>query len=418
MNKILIILHHEFVTTLGRRSFLVAAFGLPVVAILVFAVIGLVKRDSSNPGPAGQSGQTEKLLKVEGYVDRSGLIESIPSDIPDGKLLAFQDEDAARQALEAGKIARYYLVPANFVQTGEIVYIFPNAVPPKSDKQDWTIRRTLLFNMLEGDGELADRVWHPANMEVINLAASPEQHRGTGNRPSRWLRYLPAIMSVLFYVFLLTASNILLRNISSEKENRTIEILLLSITPRQLLVGKIVGLGLASFLHTVAWVSAFFVIMKINGYAFDLSEAATIPASLLLWGILFFVLGFAIYASLMAGVGALVPKLKEANHASTIAMGPLLIGYVVGLFAPLAESANAIVPVVLSMFPLTAPIVMMMRLTAGPVPLWQLLLSIGLMILTAQVIVRAVAAMFRAQHLLSGQEFSVKRLFSVLCHHG
>ncbi len=123
----------------------------------------------------------------------------------------------------------------------------PDSRSLKSDGQDWVIRRTLLFNLLDGD-DRANRT----NLE-------PDESRGDESRaqnhlrsqdaagpPSRLVRYLPAIMAFLFYIFLLTASNILLRNISSEKENRTIEVLLLSVTPRQLLVGKLVGLGIAS----------------------------------------------------------------------------------------------------------------------------------------------------------------------------
>jgi ABC-2 type transport system permease protein len=87
---------------------------------------------------------------------------------------------------------------------------------------------------------------------------------------------------------------------------------------------------------------------------------------------------------------------------------------VVGLLAPLAEASRGALPVALSLFPLTAPVVMIMRLTDGSVPLWQLLLSAGLMVVATYLIVRAVAAMFRAQHLLSGQPFSVRRYFGAL----
>ncbi len=98
-------------------------------------------------------------------------------------------------------------------------------------------------------------------------------------------------------------------------------------------------------------------------------------------------------------------------------MIPLFVGYAVGILAPLADAANSWLPVGLSMFPLTAPVVMMMRLTTGEVPLWQLLVSVGLLAVTAYVVVRVVAAMFRAQNLLSGQPFSVRRFFGVLFGH-
>lgn len=415
MNRTYLVLRHELLATLRRRSFLFAAFGLPLLAILVFAVIAIVKDDSkSNSGTASAPVAKPPMIKKEGYVDQSAIIRALPPDIPHDRLVAHADEADARRALRAGETTAYYLIPERYVEDGEVFYVYPDSRSLKSNGQDWVIRRTLLFNLLGGDVELTNRVWNPLDLESTNLAAKPSKSQSAGGRPDRLVRFLPAIMCILFYIFLLTASNSLLRNISSEKENRTIEVLLLSISPRQLLVGKMVGLGITGLLHTIVWVGAFCAILQISGYSFDLSEAAKIPISILVWSVVFFVLGFALYGSLMAGFGALVPKIKEANHASYIAMIPLFVGYGVGILAPLADSANAWLPVGLSMFPLTAPVVMMMRLTTGEVPIWQLLVSVGVLAATAYVTVRAVAAMFRAQHLLSGQSFSMRRLFRVL----
>ena len=417
MNKTLLVLRYELLTTLRRRSFLLMAFGIPLLAILIFAGATIVKGNSTDSSDATSETETFEI-EVEGYVDRSGLISVIPPDIPPGHLLAYADEQQARQSLESGEISAYYVILEDFVETGEIFYVYPDTTPLISDGQDWLMRRTLLLNLLDGDIELADRVWDPMDLEVTNLAPEPQQDRGLGYQSNLLIRYLPAIMAILFYVFLLTASNILLRNISSEKENRTIEILMLSLNPRQMLAGKIIGLGIASLLQTISWVGTLFTLMNMGGGTLGLPEEFTLPVSILVWGLVFFTLGFAIYASLMAGVGALVPKLKEASQASFVAMTPLMIGYIVGLLSPLAEAPHGAIPTVLSLFPLTAPIVMMMRLTVGNVPLWQLLLSAGLMAVTAYAIVCAVAAMFRAQYLLSGQPFSAKRFLGALMGRG
>ncbi len=417
MNKTLLVLRYELLTTLRRRSFLLMAFGIPLLAILIFAGATIVKGNLTDSSDATSETETFEI-EVEGYVDRSGLISVIPPDIPPGHLLAYADEQQARQSLESGEISAYYVILEDFVETGEIFYVYPDTTPLISDGQDWLMRRTLLLNLLDGDIELADRVWDPMDLEVTNLAPEPQQDRGLGYQSNLLIRYLPAIMAILFYVFLLTASNILLRNISSEKENRTIEILMLSLNPRQMLAGKIIGLGIASLLQTISWVGTLFTLMNMGGGTLGLPEEFTLPVSILVWGLVFFTLGFAIYASLMAGVGALVPKLKEASQASFVAMTPLMIGYIVGLLSPLAEAPHGAIPTVLSLFPLTAPIVMMMRLTVGNVPLWQLLLSAGLMAVTAYAIVCAVAAMFRAQYLLSGQPFSAKRFLGALMGRG
>jgi ABC-2 type transport system permease protein len=91
----------------------------------------------------------------------------------------------------------------------------------------------------------------------------------------------------------------------------------------------------------------------------------------------------------------------------------MIVGYIVGLMAS-GEAPHGALPTALSMFPLTAPSVMMMRLTVGGVPLWQPLLSAALMVLTAFFVIRAVARMFRAQTLLSGQPFNVRRFANAL----
>jgi ABC-2 type transport system permease protein len=95
-------------------------------------------------------------------------------------------------------------------------------------------------------------------------------------------------------------------------------------------------------------------------------------------------------------------------------MFPLFFGYVFGIIAPLAEATGSAALVFLSIFPLTSPVVMVMRLTDGHVPPWQLLLALGLLFITAYFALRMVAAMFHAQNLLSGQPFSVKRYLKAL----
>jgi ABC-2 type transport system permease protein len=422
MNKTLLVLRHELITTLRRPLFLLVAFGIPLLVILIFAGVRIIKGGSTDSGDATSSTGTFGL-KVEGYVDQSGLISVIPADIPADHLVAYVDEEQAQQALESGEIAAYYIVPEDYVETGGIFYVYPDTTPLTSGGQAWLMRRTLLLNLLGGNAELANQVWDPMNLEVTNLAPEPQHDRYSGEDCSRpgfvcesslLVRYLPSIMAVFFFTFFMSGSNQLFSNIRSEKGNRTIEVLMLTITPRQMLAGKIMGLGLAGLLHTIAWVGTVFVLMKIGGQTLNLPQEFTFPASILAWALVFFLLGFAVYASLMAGLGALVPDMKESGHASFVVMTPLFAGYVVGILAPAAQATHAALPTALSLFPLTAPIVMVMRLTVGGVPAWQLLLSVGLMLVTAYGIIRAVAAMFHAQNLLSGQPFSVKRFFRAL----
>ena len=164
----------------------------------------------------------------------------------------------------------------------------------------------------------------------------------------------------------------------------------------------------------LVWLAAVYTVFNIGGSTLSLPEGFSFPGDIIIWSLVFFVGGFGIYASLMAGVGALVPKMKEAGAANLIVISPLLLGYIIGIMAPLAESAESALPIILSFFPLTAPIVMIMRLTNSLVPLWQLVLSMVLVLATNVLIIRATASIFEAQHLLSGQPFSLKRYLGIL----
>ncbi|RLD03221.1 MAG: hypothetical protein DRI56_12830, partial [Chloroflexota bacterium] len=124
----------------------------------------------------------------------------------------------------------------------------------------------------------------------------------------------------------------------------------------------------------------------------------------------------AVNASLMAGMGALMPNMKESSQATFIVIAPMLIPMF--LITVLIEDPHGALSLGLSLFPLTSPIAMMTRISAGGVPLWQLLLACALLGATVVIVVRMVARMFHAQTLLSGQAFSSKRYFKALLGRG
>jgi len=409
MNKTLLVFRHELATTFRRRSYLLIGYGLPILAAVVIVVISLLRGDDGSSTIA-QNVPLPPEIQVEGYVDQSGLIRLIPDAIPAGRLRSYPSEEDAQEALASGQITAYYLIPADYVQRGELFYVYPDSKPLLSDGQEWVILRTLVENLVD-DPELASIVWDPVHLELTSLAASGQPGDVESNEVAQ---FIPAVMVILLYVSFMMSANLLSENVSSEKENRTMEILMVSISPRQMLVGKVAALGAAGLVQIIVWVGTAYLIINLGGTTLALPEGFSIPASILFWGVVFYLLGYAVYGSLMAGVGALTPRLKEAGQASFIVLSPLLIGYMVGLLAPMAGETEAVLPIVLSIFPLTAPVLMMMRLADGSVPLWQLLLSAILMLGTAYLIIRAVAAMFHAQNLLSGQPFSPRRFFRAL----
>ncbi|NIS82955.1 MAG: ABC transporter permease [Anaerolineales bacterium] len=422
MRNILLVMRYELTTTLTRRSFLLMAFGVPLLAVLVFTVVSVIKSEpDDSTAPSSPAGTGD--LAVEGYVDHSGWITEIPDDLPAGILVAFADKESAQAAQTAGEISSYYIVPEDFIESGELIYIIPNYGPSSSGGQEWIIQRTMLYNLLGADETLTNKVLHPMDLQITNLAPQQGQSApgeddcsspGYACKSYALVRMLPFIVVILFFVFLSTGSGLLIRGLSSEKQNQVMEILMASISPQQLLAGKIAGLGIAGMLQTIVWIGTGYSLLSTGGNILNLPPGFEVPTSILTWGLVYFLLGYAIYATLMAGAGALVPDTKAVTSASWFVMLPLFVGYFIAVTPIGLEAPHGPLATVLSLFPLTAPVVMVMRLTVGGMPFWHPLLGAVLLALTAALIVRAVARMFHAQNLLSGQPFSARRYLAAL----
>jgi ABC-2 type transport system permease protein len=407
MKKTLLVLRHEIVTILSRPSFLFALFGIPFIGAAIFVAAAQLSKGSQATNILSSLVGSQPTVKTEGYVDQSGIIKMLPSYIPAGVLVAYPDEASALQALQNGQISAYYVIPVNYLQDGKIDAIQADFNPIGSQSQFGILQDIINYNLLNGDASLATLVNGPRNVEVTSLSTAPQREQS-----NMLTFFLPYAVTMLFYIIILSAASLLLSSVAKEKENRMIEVLLLSVTPHQLLTGKIVGLGLLGLVQTIVWVGTGRVLLSQSGTTFNLPLAFQLPPSFLAWGLVFFLLGYAVYASLMAGLGALVPNLREATQATILVIFPLIIPIM--LLSVLINEPNGPLAVFLSLFPLTSPVTMMTRLSAGPVPLWQTVLSAVLLAVTALLVVRSVARMFRAQTILSGQPFSRKLFLSAL----
>ena len=137
-----------------------------------------------------------------------------------------------------------------------------------------------------------------------------------------------------------------------------------------------------------------------------------LPPELLFWACLFALFGYLMYGSLMAGLGALAPDIKDTRSAAFIVLSPFIVAYM--FMIVFIEAPNGPLAIILSLFPLTSPVVMITRMTVTAVPTWQSALAAVLQLIGAIVIIRMVAQLFRAQALLSGQSFSIKGYFNAL----
>ena len=406
MNKTLQVFLYELKTTVLRKSFILTLLLIPLVGLIVTLVLG---NRSDNSGVATilskLTGSEEEITMI-GLVDDSKLITTIPEDYS-ASIILFPTELEANQALENNQIKAFYEIPENYIAEGDVFVYRPDFNPLSASEDNHIIEKILNINLLQDQKELQTLVVEYPDFKVELL--SPEPQRDPGHQLTF---FLPYIVTFLFYFVILASASLMLNSVTNEKSNRVIEILLTSVTPLQLLSGKITALGLTGLLQTIVWSGSGMLILRFSGRSLSLPVEFQLPISILFWGVIFFVCGYALFASLMAGVGALVSNVREASQATTIIVIPLVIPLM--LLAPIIENPNGALAMFFSLFPLTSPVTMMTRLAAGIVPIWQLILAVLILVLSSAWVIKSVSRFFHAQYLLSGKEFTLKRFLGVL----
>jgi ABC-2 type transport system permease protein len=346
-------------------------------------------------------------IPVIGYVDEAHLIQNQPAAFPPDMFRAFADETAAQVALTAGEISEYYLIPPDYVASGQLVVVKED-VQPFGSSNDQLMEYLLAFNLM-GDEVLTAVILQPT--AAINSQSLAEVEPESGATPQNDMTtYMVPFAAMFVFFFLITmSSSYMLQSVSREKENRVVEVLLVSLEPRQLMLGKLIGLSLLALLQMVIWAAAG---LLIAGRGDGLTAVtANLPTGFIIWGLFYFLAGYFMYASLMGAIGALAPSAREGGQFVFFVLIPLLIP--VWLNFILINSPDGALAVGLSLFPLTAPVAMITRMVATAVPLWQLLASLLAQLGTAYLFVLLAARFFRADTLLADTALSWQRLRQV-----
>jgi ABC-2 type transport system permease protein len=403
MRNIILVIKHEILTTIGKRSFWVMTFIFPAFIILlnvgsqIMANSALGDIDSFMPGESG-----ELPAETIGLVDQARLLKDIPPGLPDDLLVPFSDEAEAHVALQNGTIDSYYLIPADYLQSGEVLVVAASFRPFGSGTEG-LVEYLIAYNLL-GDPDAAVLALNPlARLAQINLA--PESNQDATN-PLTF--FVPFATMFIFFFLITMSSGFMLQSVSKEKENRTMEVLLVSLRPRDLMLGKILGLSVVALMQMAIWFGGALLVLDQSQQLLQTAAAFTLPPGFVVWGLLYFFFGYLLYASLMGAIGALAPSAREGGSITFMVLLPLMIP--LWLNSTFIESPNGLLATILSLFPLTSPTSMMTRLSTGTVPAWQPLLGLVLLAVTSYLVILLSVRFFRADNLLSGTVLDWKRM--------
>ncbi len=348
----------------------------------------------------------ETLTVPTGYVDHAEIIRRIP-DEQAANFLAFPDEDAANSALQAGDIESYYIIQADFIETGTVRQITLD--PTLLSKTDSAVEQLLKDNVLLqiDDPRLAARLAQPFEL----TRAGP---------PRPVFRFIPvgldtsvlasAGLVVMLFTYLTNASgHLLLTALHRESEARVLETLIASTTPAQFIGGKLTGLS--TLVLGQAGLSLLGGLLVYGGNPGGEGPAA-LPVAMIITAIPYLLLGYLGFSMTMLGVAAVFPMLKE-NFQLQFFMRMVILTPLVGVLFIL-PNAQSSVSVALTLFPLTAPLLMPFRMILTTVPVWQILLGLTLLVGWVSFQFWVVTRLFRAHSLLTGRTATPRALWAAL----
>jgi len=390
MNKTTLIARHEFLVTIRRRAFIIFTLAFPLLAIFGILAAQVISGLAKPPA----------ALETVGYIDQAGGFTDFTSQ-GSVTIKPFTIPGDAQKALLDNSIKEYFVIPPDYLQTGAIQRYTLNRQLDTSGKTEQVIRDFLLGNLLKGKNSQAviDRVKAPLNMTSIILTASGEVAPNQGGFAAF---IIPYIFGLLLLMSIFFSSGYLLQGLGEEKENRVMEILLSSVSARQLLAGKVIGLGAAGLLQVIIWLfSAQFLARYASSTWGAIIGNLQVPAEFLILGTVYFILGYLLFAVLMAGVGAVSPTAREGQQLSTLFTATGVIPLMFMQF--IIENPNHVVSQAMTIIPITAPITVMIRLGITEIPMWQIAASIAVMILAIFGCFVLAAKLFRTFLLMYGK---------------
>lgn len=401
MNKVALVARREYFFNLRRRSFLFAVFGVPLFTFVIWAIIFLVIDNSE---------KNLKDLGSVGYVDQAGIVEStaITADKPELAVnyIEYDTEEAARAALDAKTIGAYFVIPADYLKTGAIKTYSFSGIPDALKESIDALLLTNLSAQLGGDVPLA-RIDNPVNMSIH--AQDSGRTLTEANIPALFL--IPMIFAFVFLMSSNVTSGFLMNGVVEEKTNRIMEILITSVTPMQLLLGKIIGLGLLGLTQLLIWGAAGALLINL-GQAVPFLNGVTFPVDLMITFVVYFALSYFLLSSLMAGLGAIAGSAEESRQFSSI----ISLIWVIPFFfiTTLISQPDGPLAIALTLIPFTAPMTVLLRTGLSSVPTWQLVASIIILLLSAFVVVWASSKVFRWGLLLYGKRVGLREIWRVI----
>ncbi len=396
MTKLWRVIVDTYLRQVLRKGFWFGLLSVPALVALMVGTIWILFLLDTNTTPIG-------------YVDHSGLLaHPLPAPSPEPPdqpvpMLAYPDEASAQQALEDGKIQAYYVLAEDYLESSQVKLVYAEA-PKRPALQQF--RSFMVANLLaDQPPALANRVVEGSHLRV----QSPDGSRQMSE--DEWFTILvPIIAGLVFYITITSSAGYFMHAVVEEKENRTMEIMLTSISPNQLMAGKTIGVIGVGLTQLLAWLLFIVAGVMIGQIYFPMLRVIHLTPDAVVMMVAVMVPSYVMLAGLMAAIGATVTEAREGQQVVGLITLPLWLPYI--LIVPIMASPNSPLAVGLSLFPVTAPMAILLRASFAVVPAWQITLSVSVLALCALGSLWLAGRTFRLGMLMYGKKLAWREVFS------
>ena len=433
MNHTRLIIAREYLTQVKNKKFLLITLSIPFLFVGLGLFISFLTNINSDS------------IKNITVVDNSGIFENslLSTGSVKFSFLEDLDEDEAKLISQERKDDALIFIPSvrdtkniNYVELSKSIKLISEDSPSLTLIGGIESKLEKILTDLNYTSYGLDLNTIKESKIYINLVQVSFEGEESTKIDGYFKMAFGFFIGMLLYMFVFIYGSMILRSVLEEKTSRIVEIIISSVKPTQLMMGKIIGTSLVAFTQIFIWIALTLVISTLASSIFgvstsefnslDVSEAQVnsgiqiffsalfnLPLlNILIAFVFFFISGLFLYGSLFAAIGAAVDSETDANQFMLPIGMPLIIGLYVGLLT-VSEDPSGTIPTIFSHIPFTSPIVMMMRIPYG-VPIYEQLISLSILVATFFAIVWFAAKIYRVGILMYGQKPSYKDLFKWL----
>lgn len=380
-----------------RKAYLFSTFGIPLIALLAYGGYTIYDNLTEENKEAEETIQAEfEGEKRVGYVDLTGSFPSPDPESPFSQFVTrYDDFSSGEAAIEKDEINRLYVIEEDYFESGRVSMWLEsfNVTAVDSNIMD----AFLLYSIADDtDPYVIARLRVPTT-DIIETRITQGEVRTGDSQQDFWLVYA---FSLALMVATFGASGYLMQSVVEEKESMTIEIILTSVRPLALLVGKLLAMALTGLFQIGLWMAVMvFIANQLSVQFVDFSSLEIKPLAVVL-AVVYFFLGFGLTGGFFAAIASIINTTREGSSYSSIVTLPSVVPFF--FITAITEDPNSTLAVVLSLIPFTAPLTMIMRSSLTSVPTGELIASMALMVIAIVVVMWMATRLFRVNTLLRG----------------